>query len=79
MQNVNLKRWSDAHLEREIDFANGFEAWKGSPEERAWYAALHNEANRRAGIDPVSAKAEMDSMLHTEGRGVLPHDGRTAS
>jgi hypothetical protein len=52
----NMKRWSDAKLEKEIFFAKP--ANDGSPESLAWIAALDAEAARRNAIDEGAADGD---------------------
>lgn len=56
---TNMKRWSDAKLDKELYFARGFKD-NNCPENLAWLAACEAESNRRdsaaelAGIQSVA-------------------------
>lgn len=61
-----VRRFSDERLDREIAFADGFENWKGTEEDRAWYLALHDEKNRRMGVDPAALQHELRAMKRAQ-------------
>lgn len=65
-RNSAVRRFSDERLDREIAFADGFENWKGTEEERAWYHALYDEKNRRMGVDPTALQHELRAMQRAQ-------------
>lgn len=49
---TNMKRWSEQQLEKELYFAAL--ADDGSPESKAWIAALLVECERRGQVPPIN-------------------------